>query len=69
VRSTVLAGVGGTAGAPVARKLAPTAAPAAGSSGRALSLLAALGAGLVLALLLLSQFEPWLHYHRVFIGH
>ncbi|HUN79239.1 MAG TPA: hypothetical protein VMU32_09980 [Solirubrobacteraceae bacterium] len=40
-----------------------------GRPGRGLSLLAALGAGLVLALLLLPRFEPWLNYHRVFVGH
>lgn len=55
VRSAVLAGADGQ--------------PAAGRSGRGLSLLVALAAGLVLALLLLPQFEPWLHYHRVPFGH
>ena len=40
-----------------------------GSSGRALSLAAALAAGLALALLLIPQFAPWLHYRHVFHGH
>jgi hypothetical protein len=41
----------------------------AGRAGRALALAGALLAGLVLALLLIPEFGPWLHYHRVLIGH
>jgi hypothetical protein len=41
----------------------------AGRAGRALALTGALVAGLVLALLLIPEFGPWLHYHRVFVGH
>ncbi len=41
----------------------------AGRAGRALALTGALLAGLVLALLLIPEFGPWLTYHRVFIGH
>ncbi len=37
---------------------------AAGGAGRALSLTVAVAAGLALALALLPQFGPWLHYHR-----
>lgn len=40
----------------------------AGRAGRALALTGALLAGLVLALLLIPEFGPWLHYHRVFVG-
>ena len=43
--------------------------PRAGRAGRALALIGALLAGLVLALLLIPEFGPWLTYHRVFIGH
>jgi hypothetical protein len=43
--------------------------PRAGRAGRALALTGALLAGLVLALLLIPEFGPWLTYHRVFIGH
>jgi hypothetical protein len=35
-----------------------------GGPGRALALLAALGAGLILALMLIPDFAPWLHYHH-----
>jgi hypothetical protein len=41
----------------------------AGRAGRALALTGALLAGLVLALLLIPEFGPWLNYHRVLIGH
>ncbi len=41
----------------------------AGRTGRALALTGALVAGLVLALLLIPEFGPWLHYHRVVLGH
>ncbi len=41
----------------------------AGRAGRALALTGALLAGLVLALLLIPEYGPWLTYHRVFIGH
>jgi len=65
LRSEVLTGASpGRSGRP---QSLPTAEP--GRSGRALSIAGALLAGLILALLLLPQFEPWLHYHRVFTGH
>ncbi len=41
----------------------------AGRAGRALALAGALTMGLVLALLLIPEFGPWLHYHRVFLDH
>jgi hypothetical protein len=41
----------------------------AGRAGRALALAGTLLAGLVLALALIPEFGPWLHYHRVFTGH
>ncbi len=41
----------------------------AGRTGRALALIGALAAGLMLALALIPEFGPWLHHHRVFIGH
>ncbi|MGA2162872.1 MAG: hypothetical protein ABSH36_00205 [Solirubrobacteraceae bacterium] len=40
-----------------------------GRGGRALALTGALFAGLVLALLLIPEYGPWLSYHHVFIGH
>jgi hypothetical protein len=40
-----------------------------GSSGRALLLLSAIGAGLALALVLIPEFAPWLHYHRAIHDH
>jgi hypothetical protein len=42
------------------------AAPPAGGAGRALSLGGALLGGLVLALVLLPQYGPWLHYYHRF---
>jgi len=36
----------------------------AGGPGRAVSILLALAAGLILALMLTGHFGPWLHYHR-----
>jgi hypothetical protein len=41
----------------------------ANRAGRALALAGALAAGLVLALLLIPEFGPWLHYHRVLLDH
>jgi hypothetical protein len=40
----------------------------AGRAGRTLALAGALVAGLVLAVLLVPEFGPWLHYHRVLAG-
>jgi hypothetical protein len=47
----------------------PSLAPPPGRAGRGLSLAGALAAGLALALALLPQFGPWLHYHRFLHGH
>lgn len=38
--------------------------PPAGAAGRAVSMSAAFAAGLALALVLIPQYGPWLHYHR-----
>jgi hypothetical protein len=42
----------------------PAGSGPAGRSGRALSLSAALAAGVALALVLIPQYGPWLNYHR-----
>lgn len=47
------------------RELSPARA---GRGGRALALAGALVAGLVLAVLLVPEFGPWLHYHRILAG-
>ncbi len=47
------------------RELSPARASRAG---RTLALAGALVAGLVLAVLLVPEFGPWLHYHRVLAG-
>lgn len=41
----------------------------AGRAGRMLALTGALLAGLVVALLMIPEFGPWLTYHHIFIGH
>jgi hypothetical protein len=43
--------------------------PHEGRAGRALTLAGGLALGLALAVALIPQYEPWLHYHRVFLGH
>ena len=70
LRADVLTAAG-TAGrsAPVAaagRRLAGLrfAGGGPGDAGRILALAAAIGAGLALALILIPEFAPWLHYHR-----
>jgi len=70
VRTEVLAAAGiGPAAAPDTGAARPRRAPhrpprLPGSGGRALSLTAALGGGLALALVLIPQYAPWLHFHH-----
>jgi hypothetical protein len=40
-----------------------------GRAGRALTLAVGLVLGLALALALIPQYGPWLHYRRIFLGH
>jgi hypothetical protein len=70
LRGAVLAGAQGRAtGHPTAPGHGSDHDSRAGRAGRTLALGVGLLLGLVLALTLIPQFEPWLSYHRVFLGH
>ena len=70
LRGAVLAGVQARAAEPTAPGYeSDLHDPRAGRAGRALTLGGGLSLGLILAVVLIPQFGPWLSYHRVFLGH
>ncbi len=69
LRTAVLAQAAGSRAADGGHGALTGVAGPAGSAGRGVALAAALLGGLVLALVLLPQFGPWLHYHRFLFDH